>query len=75
MSDGFPSRSCADATLSRDEVDEGEDHFPAVGLVSGRGHKTVEVQTRLTRELRALWTVRRVEQSMVVPGPDGERSR
>ena len=75
MSDGFPSRSCGDATLSRDEVDEDEDRSLPVSLVFCRDHKTVEVQTRLTRELRALWTVRRVEQSMVVPGPDGERSR
>ena len=74
MSDGFPSRSCADAILSRGEVDEDEDRFPPVRLVSGRGHKTVEAQTRLSREPRALWTMMRVGQSMVVLGPDGGRS-
>ncbi len=74
MSDGFPSRSCADAILSRDEVDEDEDRSLPVSLVSGRGHKTGEVLTRLTQESRALWTVMRVGQSMVVPEPDGGRS-
>ena len=54
MSDGVLSRSCAEVTLSLDEVDEDEDRFPPVPLVSGRGHKMVEVRTRLTRELRAL---------------------
>ena len=73
MSDGFPLRSCSDATLSRDEVDEDEDRSLPVPLVSGRGHKTVEVRTRLPQEPRALRTVRRVELWMVVPGSDGER--
>ena len=74
MSDGFLSRSCADVILSLDEVDEDEDRSPPLRLASGRGYKTVEVPTRLTREPRALWTVRRVELWIVVPGPDGERS-
>ena len=74
MSDGFPSLFCADAILSRDEVDEDEDRSLPVPLVSGRGHKTAEVRTRLPRESRDLWTVMRAGQSMVVPGPDGERS-
>ena len=73
MSDGFLSRSCADVTPSLDEVDEDEDRFPPVPLVSGRGHKMVEVRTRLTRELRALWIVRKMELWMVLPGPDGGR--
>jgi len=47
MRDGFPSRSCADAILSRGEVDEDEDHFPPVHLVFCRGRRTGEVQTRL----------------------------
>jgi hypothetical protein len=73
MSDGSPSRSCADAILSHGEVDEDEDRFPSVRLVSGRSHKTVEVRTRLPQEPRALWTVMRVGLSMVVLGPDGRR--
>jgi hypothetical protein len=73
MSDGFPSRSCADAILSHGEVDEDEDRSPPVRLVFCRGHRTGEVQTRLTQESRVLWTVRRVELWIVVPGPDGER--
>ena len=73
MSDGFPSRSCGDATLSRDDVDEDEDRSLPVSLVFCRGHRMGEVRSRLTRELRALWTVKRVGQSMVVRVADGER--
>ncbi len=73
MSDGFPSVACAGAILSHGEVDEGEDRSPPVRLVFGRGRRTDEVRTRLTREPRALWTMMRVGQSIVVPGPDGER--
>jgi hypothetical protein len=73
MSDGFPSRSCVDAILSHGEVGADADRFPASVLVFGRGHKTVEVRTRCVRESRALWTVMRVGQSIVVPGPDGGR--
>lgn len=71
MSDGFPSLSCADAILSRDEVDEDEDRSLPVSLPFGRGHKTGEVRTRCVRESRALWTMRMVGQSIVVPGSDG----
>ena len=73
MSDGFPSRSCVDAILSRDEVDEDEGRFLPVRLASGRDRKSREVQTRLSREPRALWIVRKVGPSMVVRGPDGGR--
>ena len=73
MSDGFPSRSCAGAFLSRDEVDEDEGRFLPVHLASGRGHKTVEARTRSTKELRALCIVRKVELWIVVPASDGER--
>ena len=73
MSDGFPSRSCADAILSHGEVGEDEDRSPPVRLVSGRGHKTGEVRTRSPRETRALWIVMRVGQSIVVPVPHGRR--
>lgn len=74
MSDGFPSRSCEDAFLSRDEVDEDEGRFLPVGLASGRDRKNREARTRLIQELRALWIVRKVELWFVVPGFDGERS-
>ena len=74
MSDGFPSHSCADAILSRGEVDEVADRFPASFLVFGRGHKRVEVRTRCAQESRVLWIVMREEQSIVVPEPDEERS-
>ena len=73
MSDGFPSRSCADAFLSRDEVDEDEGRFLPVRLASGRDRKNREARTRLIQELRALWIVRKVELWIVVPGPDGGR--
>ena len=73
MSDGFPSRSCGAATLSRDEVDEDEDRSLPVSLVFCRGHMMGEVRSRLTQKSRALWTVKRVGQSMVVPGPDEGR--
>jgi hypothetical protein len=73
MSDGFPSRSCADAIFSHGEVDEDEDRSPPVRLVSCRGHRTGEVRTQLPQEPRALWTVMRVGRSMVVPGPDAGR--
>ena len=73
MSDGFLSRSCADAMLSRDDVDEDEGRFLPVRLASGRDRKNREARTRLIQELRALWTAMRVEQSMVVPGPDWAR--
>ena len=67
MSDGFPSRSYVDAILSRDEVDEDEDRSLPVSLISGRGHKMFEVLTRLSQELRVLWTMMRVGRSIVVP--------
>ena len=74
MSDGFPSRSCADAMLSLDDVDEDEGRFLPVRLASGRDRKNREARTRLIQELRALWTGMRVELWIVVPGSDGERS-
>lgn len=73
MSDGFPSRSCADAILSHGEVVEAAGRSLVSLLVSGRGHKKGEVRTRLSRYPMALWTVMRVGQSTVVPGPDGGR--
>ena len=73
MSDGFPSRSCADVILSHGEVVEAAGRFLASALLFCRGHKTVEVQTHLTQEPRALWTMMRVGQSIVVLGADGER--
>jgi hypothetical protein len=74
VSDGFPSRSCADAISSRDEIDEDEGRFLPVRLASCRDRKNCEVRTRLIRELRALWTVRKVELWIVVPGSDEKRS-
>jgi hypothetical protein len=71
MSDGFPSLSCVGAILSRDEVDEDAGRFPVSHLVSCRGHKTVEVRTRLPPESRVLWTMMRVGLSLVVLGSDG----
>jgi hypothetical protein len=73
MSDGFPSLFCADAILSHGEVDEVADRFLVSPLVSGSGHKTIGVRTRLPQEPRALWTMMRVGRSMVVPGSDGGR--
>ena len=73
MSDGFPSRSCVDAILSRDEVDEDEGRFLPVRLASGRDRKNREARTRLIQELRALWIVKKVELWIVVPGSDRER--
>ena len=74
MNDGFPSRSYAGAIPSRDGVDEDEARSLRVPLVSGRGHKTAEVRTRLLRGLVVLRTVRRVELWIVVSGHDGGRS-
>jgi len=74
VSDGFPSRSCANATLSRDEDDEDEDRSLPVHLASGRDRKNREVRTQLTGESGALWGVKRVELWLVAPGLDGERS-
>ena len=74
MSDGFPSRSCADASLFHGEVDVDADRFPASVPVFGRGRKMDEVRTRLTQESRALWTVTRVGRSIVVLEQDRERS-
>ena len=74
MSDGFLSRSCVDAILFRDEVDEDEGRFLPVRLAFGRDRKNREARTRLIQELRALWIVRKVELWIVVPGSDGERS-
>ena len=73
MSDGLPSRSCADAMLSLDDVDEDEGRFLPVRLASGRDRKNREARTQLIQELRALWIVRKVELWIVVPGPDGGR--
>jgi len=72
MSDGFLSRSCADAILSHGGVVEAAGHSLASLLASGRGHKMCEFLTRSPRELRALWTTMKVELSIVVPEPDGE---
>ena len=74
MSDGLPSRSCADAILSLDDVDEDEGRFLPVRLAFGRDRKNREARTRLIQELRALWTGMRMELWIVVPGSDGERS-
>lgn len=74
MSDGFPSGSCADATLSHDGVVEAADRFPAFLLVFGRGHTMCEFLTRTTLEPRVVWRVMRAGRSIVVPGPDRERS-
>ena len=74
MSDGLPSRSCADAMISLDDVDEDEGRFLPVRLASGRDRKNREARTQLIQELRALWIVRKVELWIVVPGSDGERS-
>ena len=73
MSDGFPSGSCADVILSRGEAVEVGGRFPASVPVFCRGRKMVEVQTHLTQEPRALWTMMRVGQSIVVLGADGGR--
>ena len=75
MSDGFPSRSCADAILFHGEVVEVAGHFLVWPLVFGRGHKTGEVRIRCDLELRVLWIVMREGQSIVVLRPDEERSR
>ena len=74
MSDGFPSRSCAGAILSRGEVVEAGGRFLASVPVFCRGRKMVEVQTHLTLEPRVLWRAMRAAQWIVVPRPDGERS-
>lgn len=74
MSDGFPSRSCADVIPSRDAGDENEDRSLPVSLVSDRDRKNREVRTQLTGESGALWGVKRVELWLVAPGLDGERS-
>ena len=74
MSDGFPSRASADAILSRGEVDEVGGRFPASDPAFYRGRTTVEVRARLTQESRALWTVTRVGQLIVVLGQDMGRS-
>jgi hypothetical protein len=71
MSHGFPSHSCADAILFHGEVVEVGDRFPASVLVSCRGHKPGEDRIRCAWESRALWTMMRVGQSIVVPGSDG----
>ena len=54
MSDGFPSHSCAAAILSDGEAVEAAGRFLIFPLVSGRGRKTVEVRTRLSKEPMAL---------------------
>jgi len=54
MSDEFPSRSCAGASLSRGEVDTVAGRFLISPQVSGRGHKMCENRTRLSQEPRAL---------------------
>lgn len=74
MSDGFPSRSCADVILSRDETGEGEGRYLPASLVPGRDRKSRERLTRLTQESETLWAVRKVELWIVVQRPDGERS-
>ena len=74
MSDGSPSHSCEDAILFHGGVVEAADRFPAFLLVFGRGHTMCEFLTRTTLEPRVLWRVMRVELSIVVPRPDGERS-
>src|SRR6266849_9087922 len=57
--------SCEDGVLSHGEVGGDSGCFRLVVLVSGRGHKTGEVRTRLPRGLRALWTMMRAGQSIV----------
>ncbi len=74
MSDGFPSGSCVDVILSHGEAVEAAGLFPASPLVPGKGHTMCEFRTRCAQESRALWIAKRVGLSMVVPGPDGERS-
>lgn len=74
MSDGFLSGSCAGAILFHREVDADADRFLASVPVFGRVRKTGEVRTRLTQELRVLWTMTRVGQLIVVQGQDRERS-
>jgi hypothetical protein len=71
MSDGFPSRSCADVLLSHDETDEGEDRYLPASLVPGRDRKNREVLTQLTRESETLWAVRKVELWMAGPRAGG----
>jgi hypothetical protein len=74
VSDGFPSRSCANAILSRDEDAEDEDHSLPAHLASGRDRKNREVRIQLTGESVAVWAVKRVELWLVAPRVDGERS-
>ena len=73
MSDGFPSRSCADVILSHGEVVEAAGRFLASALLFCRDRKTDEVRILCDRELRALWTVMRAGRSIVVPEPDERR--
>jgi protein involved in temperature-dependent protein secretion len=73
MSDGLPLHSCADAILSHGEVVEAGGRFLASALISGRDHRMGEVLTRMTQGSRVVWTVMRVERSIVVPEPDGKR--
>jgi hypothetical protein len=74
MSDGFPSRSCADAFLFQGEVVGAAGRFPAFPLVSGKGYTMCELPTRRAQESRVLWTMMRAGQSIVVLGPDREGS-
>ena len=74
MSGALPSHSCAGAILSHGGVVEAVGRLPASVLVSCRGRKTDEVLTRCDRESKALWTVMREGQSIVVPESDEERS-
>ena len=74
MSDGFPSRACADAILFHGEDVGVAGGFLAWPLVSCRGRKRVGVRTRSPLDLRVLWTMKRAEQSIVVPRPDGGRA-
>jgi hypothetical protein len=74
MSDAFPSRSCADAILFHGEVVEAAGRCLVFLLVSCRGHTMCEFLTQCARGSRALWAEMKAGQSIVVPGPDGERS-
>ena len=74
MSDGFPLRACAGAILSRGEVVEVVGCSLVWTLVSCRGRKRVGVRTHSPRELRVLWTMKKVGQLIAVQEPDWRRS-
>ena len=70
MSDGFPSRSCADAMLSLDDVDEDEGRFLPVRLAFGRDRKSAKGTHRsLDQSLKSTLPRR----PLVPPEIQGER--